>query len=113
MPSRCRPRCIRWRKPVPDAVSPTREHRPALTGIRLLFATAAASDRRGVYATLALGFVASLLMPLFPLLFKVLIDAATDGNLRVVTAAAIGMAVIATGVRAGGGEGRSVGGDVG
>ncbi len=85
---------------MPDAVSPTREHRPALTGIRLLFATAAASDRRGVYATLALGFVASLLMPLFPLLFKVLIDAATDGNLRVVTAAAIGMAVIATGGRA-------------
>jgi ATP-binding cassette, subfamily B, bacterial len=78
---------------------PPEPSRGALSGLRLLFSAAAASDRRGVYATLAFGIFASFVYPLFPLLFKVVIDAAAQGDVKGVTAAAIGMALI----RAGGG----------
>ena len=67
---------------------------PALSGLRLLFSTAAASDRRGVYATLGLGFVASVLWPLFPLTLKLLIDAAVQRRFGTVTAAAVVLATV-------------------
>src|SRR3954451_755595 len=96
--SRCRHRCIRWMKPVGNNTLNSRhETRSALSGIRLLFSAAASSDRRGVYATLAFGVAASLVIPLFPLLFKVLIDASADGDVAAVTAAAIGMVLIRVG----------------
>src|SRR3954454_21083697 len=96
--SGCRHRCIRWRNTVGNNTLNSRhETRSALSGIRLLFSAAASSDRRGVYATLAFGVAASLVIPLFPLLFKVVIDASADGNVTVVTAAAIGMVLIRVG----------------
>jgi ATP-binding cassette, subfamily B, bacterial len=70
---------------------------PALSGIRLLFITAAATDRVGLFASLALGLAASLIGPLFPLVFKFLVDAAVRGDTATVTAAAVGLGVLSAG----------------
>src|SRR5205823_5535702 len=50
----------------------------------------------GLYASLALGGAASLLAPLFPLVFKILVDAAVRHDTATVTGAAVGVAVLAT-----------------
>ena len=70
---------------------------PALAGIRLLFSTAAATDRTGLVASLGLSLLASLLLPLYPLVFKLLVDAAAqERSQRMVLAAAAMAALSAT-----------------
>ncbi len=68
--------------------------------MRLLLATASASDRVGLWASLGLGLVSSMLIPLFPLAFKLLVDGATRGNTGLVTGAAVAIAVLSAGSRA-------------
>jgi ATP-binding cassette subfamily B protein len=71
------------------------DERPrATSGIALLLRTAAATDRRGLVVSLGLGLVASLLTPLFPLLFKALVDGAVRADTESVTAAAVAVAVL-------------------
>jgi ATP-binding cassette, subfamily B, bacterial len=72
---------------------PTRQ---ALSGFRFLFATAARTDRLGLYASLALGFTASILSSVFPLLFKVLVDGAARSSTTAVTASAVAIAATST-----------------
>src|SRR4051812_42032158 len=68
--------------------------RASLSGIRLLFATAAEGDRAGLYASLGMGLAGSLLTPLFPLVFRILVDGAVRGRTGVVTVAAVALAVL-------------------
>ncbi|MFL5797970.1 MAG: ABC transporter ATP-binding protein [Actinomycetota bacterium] len=72
----------------------------ALSGVRLLFATAAATDRVGLWTSMSLGLVASLLGPLFPLFFRSLVDAATRGDAGAVTRAAVIIALLTAVTRA-------------
>jgi ATP-binding cassette, subfamily B, bacterial len=75
---------------------------PALSGIRLLVRTAAATDRAGLLLSVGLGLAGSLLMPLFPLLFKVLIDAALRSDTEAITMTAVALAAVSVGGRAAG-----------
>ena len=72
-------------------------HRAALSGPRALLATAARTAPRELYASLGLALAASLALPLFPLLFKVLVDGAVERDGSSVTAAAIGVAALSVG----------------
>jgi ATP-binding cassette subfamily B protein len=65
----------------------------AMAGMRHLLTMAARTDRRGLIASLALGSASSLLGPLFPLAFKILVDAAVRGDVTVITAAAVAIAL--------------------
>jgi ATP-binding cassette subfamily B protein len=74
---------------------------PTVSALRLLFSTAAATDRVGLYASLGLGLLASFLTPLLPLFFKILIDAAVEHDKGTVTAVAVAIALVsAVGVAA-------------
>ena len=74
---------------------------PTLSALRLLFSTAAATDRVGLYTSLSLGLASSLLLPLFPLFFKILVDAAVEHDTRRVTGVAVAIALLsAVGVAA-------------
>jgi len=75
---------------------------PALSGIRLLLRTAAGTDRAGLLLSLGLGLAGSLLMPLFPLLFKVLVDAALRSDTTAITLGAVALAAVSVGGRAAG-----------
>jgi ATP-binding cassette subfamily B protein len=79
------------------------DERPRATaGILLLLRTAAATDRRGLVLSLGLGFLSSLLTPLFPLLFKALVDGAVRSDTEAVTAAAVAIAALQAGGHASG-----------
>jgi ATP-binding cassette subfamily B protein len=73
------------------------ERPPALAGLRHLLAAARETDRRGLYLSVGMGLLAALVAPLFPLLFKVLIDAALRGDRAAVVAAALGIAACTVG----------------
>jgi ATP-binding cassette, subfamily B, bacterial len=63
----------------------------ALTSLRVLFSTAIATDRTGLSAGLALLLAASILRPLYPLLFADLVDAAARHEVATGTAVAIAL----------------------
>jgi ATP-binding cassette, subfamily B, bacterial len=71
--------------------------RAALSGPRALFATAARTAPLDLYASLALALIAALGLPLFPLLFKVLVDAAAGESSGSVVPAAVALAAVSTG----------------
>src|SRR5438477_12175454 len=66
----------------------------ALIGVRSLFANARRADPKGVRIGLTLLFGSSVLRPLFPLLFKLLIDAVTSGNVGSAFALGVSVAVV-------------------
>jgi ATP-binding cassette, subfamily B, bacterial len=68
--------------------------RATLRGVRTLFRAAARTDRSGFLAGMSLLALASILQPLFPLLFKVVVDAALHHTAAVATAAAVGIAAV-------------------
>lgn len=68
----------------------------ALSSFRLLFSTAAETDRRALWGGLGLLLLSSALRPLYPLLLKVLIDGATQGRSGVMTTAAVSISVVST-----------------
>jgi ATP-binding cassette subfamily B protein len=76
----------------PPPATPARP--PALAGIRMLFSTAAATDRTALFLSLGLSLVASLLSPLYPLVFKQLVDAAVNEQSQRMVAAAAGIALL-------------------
>src|SRR3954454_4013484 len=78
-----------------DARSP----RGALGSVRLLLHTALATDRFGLLMGMAMLVVSSLLRPLYPLLFKELIDAVTQNpvDLEFATWMAAAIALISAG----------------
>ncbi len=78
------------------------ERPPASAGIVLLLRTAADTDRRGLVLSLGLGLLASLLTPLFPLVFKALVDGAVRSDTEAVTVAAVAIAAIQSGSHASG-----------
>ncbi len=59
----------------------------------MLFASARATDPGGLYTSIGLSLVMALLAPLYPLLFKVLIDAAVDHETTTITVAAAAIAI--------------------
>jgi ATP-binding cassette subfamily B protein len=71
--------------------------RPALSSPRALLATAASTSPIGFYAGLGLALLTALATPLFPLLFKVLVDAAAGETSGSVVPAAVALAVVSTG----------------
>jgi ATP-binding cassette subfamily B protein len=77
------------------------DHRPALLGFRFLFAAAAATDRIALWAGLALLFGSAAITPFFPVAFKVLVDGATSGRSATVAVAAVAIALLSAGSRAG------------
>src|SRR4051812_49161620 len=77
----CRPRCIRSRSPMAEAhLARGPDRPPALAGLRFLYATAWATDRMALAASLVLRLAGSLLSPLYPLGFKLLVDGAQSGD---------------------------------
>jgi ATP-binding cassette subfamily B protein len=68
----------------------------ALSSIRLLFATAARSDRAGLLIGMTMLLVSTVLQPLFPLLFGRLVDAVVRESPDVSAAAAAGAAIALT-----------------
>jgi ATP-binding cassette subfamily B protein len=76
----------------------------ALASMRLLFRTALLTDRYGLLMGMGMLVLSALLRPLYPLLFKVLIDAGTErpSDLRTATWAAVAIAVVSAGSAAAG-----------
>jgi ATP-binding cassette subfamily B protein len=72
----------------------------ALSSPRALLATAARTAPLDLYASLGLALVAALGLPLFPLLFKVLVDAAAGESSGSVVPAAVAIAAVSTGALA-------------
>ncbi len=68
--------------------------RKARSGIGLFVSAARSADKVGLYASLSLGLAAALLAPLFPLVFKLLVDAAVRRDTATVTGAAVAVAIL-------------------
>jgi hypothetical protein len=64
-----------------------------LTSVTALFAGADRVDRVGLRAGLGLTLVSSLVRPLYPLLFKILVDAAVSRESRPAVVAAVAIAL--------------------
>jgi ATP-binding cassette, subfamily B, bacterial len=75
----------------------------ALTSIRLLFSTAAEGDRRGLRAGLGLLVAAGVARPIYPLLFKFLVDGATQDRISTVAGAGVAIALLSVGTFTAGG----------
>ena len=72
----------------------------ALSSPRALFATAARTAPLDLFASLGLALISALGLPLFPLLFKVLVDAATGESTRSAVPAAVALAAVSAGALA-------------
>ena len=72
-----------------EAKQEARSRAEALSGLRFLFSTAAANDRRNFWAGFALWLLSSILRPLSPLAFKALIDSVIGGRPTASTIAAV------------------------
>ena len=70
--------------------------------MRLLFSTAAAGDPSGFRVGMALLVVSAVLRPLFPLLFKVLVDGVLGHHVASVVLAAVGLGLVTAGGTAAG-----------
>src|SRR5215217_1204397 len=99
--SRCRRRCTHSKR---RQMSDARHHgQDALESVRALFSAAHRMDPVGVRAGLAFSLGGSVLRPLYPLLFKILVDAALGGRTETAIWAGLAIGVVsAVGGAAGG-----------